>query len=112
MHATNFLTRICAVALALGLLALLLMPLATRSSHAAAQVYYVAPSGSDANGGTADAPLKSIQKAVDLAQPGDVIELAPGIYMQDILSRRAGTATAPIRITGPSDAVVKGGGRP
>lgn len=103
-----------AVALTLGLLAALLWPLATRSSHAAAAnvQYYVGPTGSDANGGTsASAPFKTIQKAVDLAQPGDVVNLAAGVYLQDIVSRRSGSADAPITIAGPADAVLKGGGK-
>jgi Right handed beta helix region/Protein of unknown function (DUF1565) len=110
MHTTKHVARIFAAALGLGLLAALPIPFATRSSYAAAKVYYVGPAGSDANGGTADAPFKSIQKAIDLAQPGDTISLASGIYMQDVRSRRAGTAAAPITITGPSRAVIKGGG--
>jgi Right handed beta helix region/Protein of unknown function (DUF1565) len=111
MHTTNHIARICAAALALGLLVALLIPLATRLAQAANRTYYVSPAGSDANAGSADAPFKSIQKAIDLAQAGDTVSLASGTYMQDVLSRRAGTAIAPITITGPSHAVVKGGGR-
>src|SRR5258706_4306684 len=111
MHATKSIARTFATLLAAGLLAVLLVPLAVRSSHAAAQVYYVSPTGSDSNSGdAATTPLKTIQKAVDLAQPGDVISLAPGAYLQDILSRRAGNADAPITIKGPASAVVMGGG--
>ena len=111
MHTTKHIARIFAVALALSLLGALVIPFLTRSSHAAARTFYVGPNGSDANDGSADAPFKSIQKAIDLAQPGDIVSLASGIYMQDVLSRRAGTVTAPITISGPSDAIVKGGGR-
>jgi hypothetical protein len=81
-------------------------------AHAKPTTYYVSLAGGDASGGTApDAPLKTIQRAVDLAQPGDVIELAPGAYFQDIVSKRGGTAAAPITIRGPADAVIKGGGQ-
>ncbi len=73
--------------------------------------YYVSPTGNDANSGTtASSPFKTIQKAIDLAQPGAVINLAAGTYLQDLVSRRNGSATAPITITGPSNAVIKGGG--
>src|SRR5262249_32114845 len=51
-----------------------------------------------------------IQKAVDLAGPGDVVNLAAGVYLQDVVSRRDGAAGAPITIKGPAGAVVKGGG--
>lgn len=74
--------------------------------------YYVIPSGSDSNNGlTLDKPFKTIQKAVELAVAGDTINLAPGIYKQDVLTKRNASPTAPITITGPSAAIVKGGGR-
>ena len=73
--------------------------------------YYVGPTGNDTNDGkSSSAPLKTIQKAIDLAQPGDTIHLADGVYLQDIISKYNGTASAPITIKGSSAAVVKGGG--
>lgn len=113
MKASNRAVQAFAVALIAGLLLALLVPFATRSSRASTsgRSYYVDPNGSDSNSGAdASVPFKTIQKAVDLAQPGDVINLAPGTYFQDILSKRNGTASAPITITGPSGAVIKGGG--
>jgi len=72
---------------------------------------YVGPNGSDSNSGsTPDQPFQTIQHAIDLAQPGDTINLAAGVYLQDAISKRDGTASAPITIKGPSDAVLKGGG--
>ena len=38
--------------------------------------FHVAPKGNDANPGTQTAPLRTIQRAADLAQPGDVITVA------------------------------------
>ena len=72
--------------------------------------YNVAPGGDDAADGSKEHPLHTIQRAVDLAGPGASIVLSPGEYLQDVRSRRAGTPTQPITITGPRDAVVKGGG--
>jgi hypothetical protein len=72
---------------------------------------YVSPSGSDSNSGsTPDRPFQTIQHAIDLAQPGDTVNLAAGVYLQDVISKRAGTASAPIIIKGPADAIIKGGG--
>src|SRR6266508_1842739 len=94
-----------------ALLVALIAPFATRSMSASAANYYVSSTGNDTNDGrSAGAPFESIHKAVDLAQPGAVITLAPGIYLQDVHSTRDGAADAPIAITGPANAIVKGGG--
>lgn len=78
-----------------------------------ADVIYVAPQGSDrlGSGNSSDSPLQTIQVAVDKAQPGDTINLAPGTYLQDIVSKTDGTQSQPITITGSTDTIVKGGGR-
>ncbi|NLF17217.1 MAG: DUF1565 domain-containing protein, partial [Lentisphaerae bacterium] len=44
------------------------------------RTYHVSPLGLDLNDGGPDRPLKTIQKALDLAQPGERVLLAPGIY--------------------------------
>ncbi|QNE79553.1 DUF1565 domain-containing protein [Streptomyces finlayi] len=73
-----------------------------------ATAYYVSPSGSDAHAGTsAGAPFATIQKAMDVAPTGAVVNLAAGTYRQDVVTRRAG-----VTLTGPSNAVVKGAGGP
>ena len=47
---------------------------------ALARLYVDALNGSDANGGSADAPFQTIGAALAAAVPGDVIQLAPGTY--------------------------------
>jgi hypothetical protein len=104
--------QVFAIALTMSLFAALIVPFATRSLRAATASYYVNPAGSDANDGlSAATPFKSIQKAIDLAQPGTTITLAPGTYLQDLHSARDGLADARITLQGPADAVVKGGGK-
>ncbi|EST33910.1 DUF1565 domain-containing protein [Streptomyces niveus] len=83
----------------------LLLPAPSVAAEAAT-AYYVAPSGSDVNAGTsAGAPLATIQKALDLAPTGSVVNLAAGTYRQDVVTTRPG-----VTLTGPSNAVVKGAG--
>jgi hypothetical protein len=48
--------------------------------------------------GTPAAPFGAIGPALAVAQPGDTIVVAPGSYSERILTQRAGTAAAPIRI--------------
>jgi Right handed beta helix region len=55
-------------------------------------------------------PWRTIQQAVDVARPGDVIELAPGVYLQDVRTVRDGRSGQPITIKGSADAVISGGG--
>ncbi len=52
--------------------------------------YHVATQGNDANRGTKSAPLRTIQRAADLAQPGDVITVHAGVYRERINPPRGG----------------------
>lgn len=70
---------------------------------------YVNPNGNDDNDGrSSQKSLKTIQKAIDLAQPGEVIFLEKGIYPEKIISRQNGTPEKPITIEGSREAIVKG----
>jgi pectate lyase-like protein/parallel beta helix pectate lyase-like protein len=42
--------------------------------------YYVGPKGADSNPGTSAAPFKTIQRAADVAGPGDTVVVRPGRY--------------------------------
>ena len=68
---------------------LLLAPAAARAAE-----FHVAPSGNDANPGTQAAPLRTIQRAADLAQPGDVITVHEGVYRERINPPRGGESDA------------------
>jgi hypothetical protein len=51
---------------------------------------HVATSGNDSNLGTQAAPLRTIQRAADLAQPGDVITVHEGVYRERVNPPRGG----------------------
>ncbi len=51
---------------------------------------HVATSGSDSNPGTRSAPLRTIQRAADLARPGDVITVHQGVYRERVSPARGG----------------------
>jgi hypothetical protein len=58
---------------------------------------YVAPNGNDANDGrTPDRPLRTITRATQIVQPGDVVYLRGGTYPIQTRFDRSGTATQPI----------------
>lgn len=72
--------------------------------------YYVNPNGSNANIGTSlNHPFQTISKAINTAEAGDTIQLTSGEYRENIVSMKNGTVNAPITITGPADAIIKGG---
>ena len=61
---------------------------------------FVATTGSNANDGlSASTPLRTIQAALNIAQPGDVISVADGVYREKLgLSNFAGTTDLPLWI--------------
>ena len=83
---------------------------------------YVSPSGSDANPGTRELPLKTIARADYRASPGAIIHVAPGTYhvnaprlgASGITTTRSGTATARISfisdVRGAARIIVSGPG--
>ncbi|SDE53393.1 right-handed parallel beta-helix repeat-containing protein [Glycomyces harbinensis] len=76
----------------------------------------VATNGNDANPGTVDSPLKTIQAAVDKAAPGTVIQIRGGTYAPstNIQVNSNGTASAPItmRAYGTEKVVIDGENMP
>jgi parallel beta-helix repeat protein len=68
-----------------------------------ASARYVAPYGDDAAAGTADAPWRTLARAVSAVRPGDTVVLRSGVYGARgtvNLMNRAGTASAPISFRG------------
>lgn len=64
---------------------------------AVAATRYVSPSGSDAHDGlSVDRPLRTVQRAADAVQPGDVVVLRGGVYPIRVHFHRDGKPGAPI----------------
>ena len=72
------------------------------------QVFHVAPSGSDANPGSAQLPWKTIKKAAQTLLAGQAAYVHAGTYAENrITPANAGTAGAPIRLmAAPNEKVV------
>jgi nitrous oxidase accessory protein NosD len=60
----------------------------------------VSLSGSDRGRGTRESPLRTISRAVDLAQPSDVIKVMPGVYAENLLLDSRGTNVPSITLRG------------
>ena len=59
---------------------------------AQATEFQVATNGDDTNPGTKAAPLRTIQRAAELAQPGDVITVHGGVYRERVDPPRGGSS--------------------
>ena len=59
---------------------------------------WVSVDGSDSNTGSKDAPMASIQAAVDAARPGTAVLVEAGAYHENVKVRSNGTEDAPIWI--------------
>jgi alpha-N-arabinofuranosidase len=55
---------------------------------------HVAVKGTDSNLGTAASPVRTIQRAAELAQPGDVITVHEGVYRERVNPPRGGESDA------------------
>src|SRR5512136_2584613 len=87
-----------AVTLAIGitLSVFLTMTLHATSTYAGVQaaVYYVDqnhPSASDSNPGSEALPWRTIQKAANTLNPGDIVYVKAGIYDERVMIKRDGT---------------------
>ena len=108
---SRYVVSLVGVMLAAALGAALLLRAAPSQALSGSGSLYVSPGGSDSNyGSTPERPFQTIQHAINLAQPGDTVNLAAGVYLQDVVSKRGGSASAPITIKGPAEAIIKGGG--
>jgi alpha-N-arabinofuranosidase len=56
--------------------------------------YHVSTGGDDAQGGSASAPFRTISRAAQVAQPGDVITVHGGTYRESIAPPRGGDSDA------------------
>ena len=57
---------------------------------------YVSTNGADSNPGTLTKPLRTIQSAANLAQPGDTILIRGGTYRETVVPGRSGSSSEPI----------------
>jgi len=93
--------------------ALALVAVAFLASAATAAEIVVAPDGDDAAAGTREAPLATLQTAVDRARPGDTVLVRGGVYRETVRLTRSGRPDAPIRLMGmPGEEVVLSGADP
>ena len=72
-----------------------------------AHVYYVATNGSDNNAGTLISPFRTISKATQVAQAGDIIYIRQGTYDETVIPPNSGTENNYITFTSyPGETVI------
>lgn len=79
----------------------------TESPRENPKTIFVGPDGSDADEGTMNEPLASIQFAINRAQPGETIHVFDGEYGENLETVRSGKPDDPITITGSPEAVIR-----
>jgi alpha-N-arabinofuranosidase len=92
-------------------ISLILCMLLLLSGAIQARDYHVSVKGDDTNKGTAKAPFKTISKAAEVAQPGDVITVHEGTYRERINPLRGGKSDRKrivYQVTPGEKAVIKG----
>jgi parallel beta-helix repeat protein len=82
---------------------------AEAGSFVPTRTLYVAPTGSDAHDGSSPAQaVQTIQRGADLAQPGDLVSIAAGVYRESVSVPTSGTPTQPIVFRGSAGAILDG----
>jgi hypothetical protein len=79
----------------------------TLTSRATVQggVFYVAPTGDDANPGTLAYPWQTIQKAAETLIAGDTVYIRAGTYPERVLPQNSGSVNAPITYSAYSEEI-------
>src|SRR5262249_31018875 len=80
----------CLLMIMIATLALISLPAAD------ARTLHVARNGEDGNTGTTDSPLRTVQKAAEVARAGDTVLVRGGIYKGRLLLRFSGEPGKPI----------------
>lgn len=61
---------------------------------------YVSVKGSDTEGdGTLNKPYRTIQKAAEMAEPGETVSIGGGVYRETVIPKNSGLSGAPITFT-------------
>lgn len=77
-----------------------------------AKTIFVSPNGQDKASGSKASPLKTIQRAINLAKAGDTVFLTEGRYHQRFRLVRSGTQQAKIKIIGQGPKTILDGTTP
>ena len=67
-------------------------------THAVGSVYYVSPTGNDANPGTSSAPFKTFAKANSVLTAGSTLNIYAGTYNEQLKISKSGTSSAWITV--------------
>src|SRR6266498_2483576 len=70
----------------------------TIHTQAAGSVYYVSPTGNDANPGTSSAPFKTFAKANSMLSAGSTLNIYAGVYNEQLKISKSGTSSAWIAV--------------
>jgi hypothetical protein len=81
----------------------------SRMVYAASTDVYVSVTGNDASACTSSAPCRTIQKGMNVVQPGGTVHIQAGTYSESVSISKVATQAQPIRILG-ENAILSNGG--
>ena len=84
--------------LSIGRVVLMLVVVCAFASLADAKTWYVAKNGNNGWAGSSSKPFKTIQKGLDVAQPGDTVLVRNGTYYEEVKFKRSGRSGKFIRL--------------
>jgi parallel beta-helix repeat protein len=73
-------------------------------------IYYVSTNGNDDNDGQSkNTAFRTIERALEIVQPGEIISILPGIYYEALTIENMGSAEQPITIQGEETGTILDG---
>ncbi len=87
---------------------LLIFQLISLSHLNSQNTYHVSKSGNDSNPGTSSQPFLTIQRAADIAGPGDIVSVSTGTYRETVTPTNSGTSGSPITYIASGNVVISG----
>jgi len=90
-HRSKFVCLALGVAIASGVLFAEAQPAGGQRPRREVNVYFVSPTGDDANPGTEAKPFRTIQKGADACGPGDTVNIMGGVYRERVALNRSGS---------------------
>ena len=104
--------RRCRLVSHLGVAVALVTRMVAMLDAESGRAYHVSIDGDDEGRGVLSSPLRTIQRAADLARAGDTVHVHAGVYRESVVMRFSGERGRPIVLRSGERAVIQPGDEP